>query len=85
MLLTRKRGKRIQKSRIDQVMEQRRDTAQMSRNRQETLDRIAGYELKYGMRSDQVHGAIDRGQLKETQEVCSWLIAYDSMERSKRR
>ena len=25
------------------------------------IDRIAGYERKYGMRSDQVHDAIDRG------------------------
>lgn len=82
MLSTRKRGKRTQKTRIDQVMEQRRDTVQMSKNRQEIVDRIAGYEQKYGMRSDQVHAAIDRGQLKETQEVCSWLIAYDSLERS---
>lgn len=85
MLLTRKRKATAHDERIRELLAQRHDVARMNQNRLDQEARIAGYEQKYGMRSDQVHGAIDRDELKETQEVCSWLIAYGSLERTKGR
>lgn len=46
-------------------------------HRHELRNRIEGYEKKFGMKSHEVHRAIDQGRLEEDQEVCHWLIDYD--------
>ncbi len=85
MLLTRKRVAGAHDRRVRELIAERHDTAQMRRNREELVDRVAGYEVKYNLRSDEVHAAIDSGQLRETQEICSWLIAHEVLERTKPR
>jgi hypothetical protein len=48
----------------------------------ELRDRVAEYEAKYGMPSDQVHTAIENGHIDETDEVCDWIMTYELLERS---
>lgn len=36
--------------------------------------KIKAYESKYNLSSDKIHSSIDDGSLKETDEVCSWLM-----------
>lgn len=43
-------------------------------------ERLRGHELKHGMRSSEVHAAIDRKELQETLEVCNWLMDYHDLE-----
>jgi hypothetical protein len=51
-------------------------------NMVEMKARIARYESKFGIASDQVHHAIDRGELTETDEVCDWILTVAAIERS---
>lgn len=39
--------------------------------------RVAGYEARYGIKSDEIHQAIEDGRLRETEEVCDWIFDYD--------
>lgn len=48
---------------------------------QELRDRVAAYEREFGMPSTEIHAAIDRGDLIETNEVCSWILAYHRLVR----
>jgi predicted nucleic acid-binding protein len=82
MLVSSKRGARTRRDAIERLSAQRHDTATTSANRQALIERVARYERKYGMSSEQAHGAIDRGELRETQEICSWLIAHETLKRS---
>ena len=43
---------------------------------------VANYEIRYGLGSEMVHEAIDRGILRETDEVCSWLMDYERLRRA---
>ena len=43
--------------------------------------RVVAYEQRFGMSSDQVHAAIDRGALEDTPEVCEWIIDYELLQR----
>lgn len=42
--------------------------------------RLAAYEKRYGVRSVDVLSLVQRGQLTETHDVCSWLMAIDALE-----
>lgn len=53
----------------------------MTEYREELATRIADYERRYGVPSDAVHAAIDRGELVETHEVCEWLMDVDLLQR----
>jgi len=58
-----------------------RNNPELMRSRQQELvDEIRSYELKYGMTAAEAHAAIDRRELRETQDVCHWLIAAASLE-----
>jgi hypothetical protein len=43
--------------------------------------RVAANERLYGIKSSDVHQAIDDGRLQETQSVCNWLIEIDLLDR----
>lgn len=43
---------------------------------------VEEYERRYRMESSAVRAAISAGTLQETDEVCRWLIKYDTLERS---
>lgn len=51
----------------------------------EIESRVRGYEQRYGMKSHAVPTAINSGQLKETKDVCRWLMDYDQLARTKTR
>lgn len=53
--------------------------------RAELEDRVKHFERQYGVPSSAVHAAIERGELKETQEVCRWILDYDLLERIRAR
>ncbi len=50
--------------------------------RAELEARVKGYERQFGIGSDSIHAAIERGDLKETHEVCRWIIDYDLLRRT---
>ena len=45
--------------------------------------KIAVYEQRFGIASDKIHESIDNGTLKETSEVCSWIMLVELRERIK--
>lgn len=63
--------------RVEEILRQRDDPELMARNRAKIDARIKKYEAQYGMKSDEVHDAIERGDLTETLEVCDWIMDYD--------
>ena len=62
---------------------QRAALLKSNQRRSELTARVKGYETRYGIPSRSIHAAINRGQLKETQEVCRWIIDYDLLKRTK--
>lgn len=55
------------------------DAELMARHQAELEARVAAYESKYGIPSSEVHAAIERKELRETLEVCDWLMDYHSL------
>ncbi len=45
--------------------------------------RVIGYEERFSLLSDDVHGAIEHGILHETAEVCDWIIDHDLLRRAR--
>lgn len=67
----------------DELLCRRAGLVSSRQRRSELENRVRGYEERYGIKSRSVHVAIDRGQLKETHEVCRWLMDYDLLKRTK--
>ena len=67
---------------IEEFKSYREDPEQIRRDEEDLKERLRGYEQKYGMRSADVHAAIDRKELQETLEVCDWLMDYHDLEGS---
>lgn len=44
-------------------------------------ERIAMYEQRFGVRSEDVDAAIDAGHLVEDLDVCNWLLDYKRLKR----
>lgn len=49
----------------------------------ELEERVLAYEQKFGIESADVHEAIDSGRLKETLEVCDWLMDFEMLKWNK--
>lgn len=67
-----------------QVKELHRDQAVLERHYRRLAEikaNIAECEAKYGITSDQIHEAIENGELKETLEVCRWIMDYERLKR----
>lgn len=77
------RGRVTPTMRANELLRQRAVLARADQRRAELAARVEGYERRYGIKSHAVHAAIDRGELKETQEVCRWIIDYDLLRRTK--
>jgi len=67
----------------EELLRQRAERVGFDRRRTELEDRVKLYERRYGMPSSAVHAAIERGELKENQEVCRWIIDNDLLERAR--
>jgi hypothetical protein len=50
----------------------------------ETRQRVKHYEDLYGIASQNIHRAIDAGELAETLEVCQWIFDYNLLRRVER-
>ncbi|HEU5422125.1 MAG TPA: hypothetical protein VFU72_01165 [Nitrolancea sp.] len=62
---------------VEELLRQR-DVLRAHTNLVETLSTsIQEYERRYSLSSDQLHAAIEAGQLQETEEVCDWIIDYE--------
>ena len=44
--------------------------------------RITAFEKKYSLPSDRIHEAIENGELRETNEVCEWIMTVELLERN---
>lgn len=51
------------------------DPENMHRRRAALQEQVDAWEAAYGIRSADVHAAIDDGRLEETWEVCQWIFA----------
>ena len=43
--------------------------------------RMRQYEARYELRSDQVEAELQAGRLRDTAEICDWVIAYHTYQR----
>jgi hypothetical protein len=48
--------------------------------RAELESEIGAYELRFGFPSCELRGRLQQGLLKETAEICQWLIAYEAIQ-----
>lgn len=44
--------------------------------------RVTEYEARFSLPSSEVHGAIDHDTLRETDDVCDWIIDSDLLRRA---
>jgi hypothetical protein len=68
-----------------ELLSQRTAVVKANRRRAELEASIRRYELRYGIASEAVHAAIDRGELEENQDVSLWLMDHDLLSRTKAR
>lgn len=40
---------------------------------------VAGYESRFGVRSEDLAGALASGAIPDTDEVCEWAIAWETL------
>jgi hypothetical protein len=59
---------------IERVLARRGEAPSDGDLRAELERRISAYEARYGISSDRLSGAIDRGEIAETLDVCDWLM-----------
>jgi hypothetical protein len=73
-------------SRARQLAEDLLDQREALRKSQELREAIARqvteFEQRFNVRSSEVHDAIREGKLRETHEVCQWLIYHEIVERT---
>lgn len=66
---------------IAKIEAQLLDHEEQLRNVERLRERVRKYEQQFGIASADIHRAIDEGRLRETQDVCDWIIDYDSLVR----
>lgn len=66
---------------IVKLLAQLNSPEEQSRLLAQTRMMVKSYEEKFGLRSEQIHDAIDSGELAETVEVCHWIFQYDILRR----
>ena len=82
-MATSKSDTRPTNEQVEELLSLRADL-QISRARRGAIaERVKQYEAKYGIKSRSIHAAINRGQLKETHEICRWIMDYDLLRRSR--
>lgn len=67
-------------------LDAQRNNPELQRQHRSDLEaRVKAYEVKYGMTATEAHEAIDRRELRETLEVCDWLMDDHSLQRVRAR
>lgn len=69
-------------TRADDLLRELALLRQIAQRREALRQRIAAYEDRYQIRSDDIHTAIDSGRLTETEEVCDWIMEYELLQRT---
>jgi hypothetical protein len=59
-----------------EIARQLHDEAAQERALAEIRLRVREYENRYGLRSDELHQAIESGRLEESHDVCRWMMDY---------
>jgi hypothetical protein len=67
--------------RIHDLLMQLHDSAEQQRLLEETRLCVMHYERAYNLSSDQIHRAIDAGDLVETMDVSHWILLYNLLQR----
>ncbi len=65
-----------------EITRQRQDSAAHARTVEQLRGRVYACEVKFNVRSSDIHQAIDSGELVETSEVCRWIMDYDMLVRA---
>jgi RNA polymerase-interacting CarD/CdnL/TRCF family regulator len=60
------------------LTQDRKPLAHNRRLLQQVRRRLARYERRYELASDQLAAALASGRLRDTAEVCRWLIDYET-------
>lgn len=76
-------SQRTAHDRTRELLRQRAALLETEERRCELEARINAYEQRFRIESRSIHAAIERGELKETHEVCRWIIDYDLLRRIK--
>lgn len=71
-----------QSGHVDTLLIEHTAVVRSDERRAELKSRIKQYEEKYKIKSRSIHAAIDRGELKETQDVCRWIMDYELLRRA---
>lgn len=48
------------------------------RLREQLRRQLQDYERRYELRSDRVRAELESGRLRETAEICTWLLKYQT-------
>ncbi|GBD22245.1 hypothetical protein HRbin28_02724 [bacterium HR28] len=70
---------------IKAELRRQRDPEVQRRFAEERRQAIAQFEQRYGIRSEQIHQAIDDGRLEETFEVNQWLHLWEIEQHARRK
>lgn len=66
---------------IEELLRQSEDTAYHETRRLELIAWVQSLEAKYGIKSSDIHDAIEDGRLDETHEVTQWIMDYELLRR----
>jgi hypothetical protein len=66
---------------VARIEMQLQDRAQQAQNLELIRERVRQHEQRYNILSQDVHRAIDEGVLRETHEVCQWILDYNILVR----
>ena len=67
--------------RIRNLLLQLDNVDEQTRMLEETRERVKQYERVYNLPSEDIHRAIDAGELVETLDVCRWIFLHNLLRR----
>ncbi len=82
MVTKRSESKETVEETVARLYREMADPVLMAARLEQLRSRVAAYEREFGLPSADIHAAIDRGDLIETNEVCSWIMDYESLVRA---
>ncbi|MBL8127103.1 MAG: hypothetical protein JNM64_05675 [Chloroflexia bacterium] len=65
-----------------EIARKSRDSSERERVVARLRSRVQAYERQFNIRSGDIHRAIDAGELRETSDICRWIMDYDVLVRA---
>ena len=65
-----------------EIARKSRDSSEHERVVARLRSRVQAYERQFNIRSGDIHRAIDAGELRETSDICRWIMDYDVLVRA---